>query len=380
MTHTTDARFLPVADLFESYLQEAGFSGQLSVTFRGEPVVDMAGGALSGDSLTGVYSVSKGIAALVIARLIDAGDLDPSARVTRYWPEFGAHGKGTLTVQQVLSHQGGIPLVSGVRPLGDLLDSENAAAALAAQRPLWQPGTAFGYHAVTIGVVMEELVRRIRGTTLQQVFETEIRSPREADFYLGLPANLDRRYAEVEDAVLTSEQQGLASSAPPRDALAEAVFANFDVPDDRGPSGMSANNERIRRAGPSAIGGVGSARGLARLYADALPGSTDPIARPETFALMAQQQAWGHDRTLDCPNAFGIVFMLPQPRMPFAGLGAFGHDGAGGALAFADPSTEIAFGYIPVPMQYPGGADFRALALARLVRECARPIPVIDRD
>jgi len=135
---------------------------------------------------------------------------------------------------------------------------------------------------------------------------------------------------------------------------------------------MSTNNERIRRAGPAAIGGVGSARGLARLYADALPGSADPIASPDTFALMAQQQVWGQDRTLDCPNSFGIVFMLPQPRMPFGGLAAFGHDGAGGALAFADPSTEIAFGYIPVPMQYPGGADHRALALARLARQCAR--------
>jgi CubicO group peptidase (beta-lactamase class C family) len=116
---------------------------------------------------------------------------------------------------------------------------------------------------------------------------------------------------------------------------------------------------------------VGSARGLARLYADALPNAATPIARPETFRAMAQQQVWGSDRTLNVPNAFGVVFMIPQPRMPFAGLGAFGHDGAGGALAFADPSTDISFGYIPVPMQYPGGADLRSIALARLVREIA---------
>ena len=86
---------------------------------------------------------------------------------------------------------------------------------------------------------------------------------------------------------------------------------------------------------------------------------------------MAQQQSWGTDRVLNCPNSFGVVFMLPQPRMPFGGIHAYGHDGAGGALAFADPETGIAFGYIPHPMQYPGGADHRAIALARVARECA---------
>lgn len=374
-----DARFQAVADLFGRFLQEDGYSGQLAVRLDGDVVVDLAGGPhLEPDSLTGVYSVSKGVAALVIARLIDGGELDPDALVSQYWPEFAPHGKGGLSIRQLLSHQAGVPLISGVRPLQELLDSGLAAAALAAQRPSWRPGTAFGYHAATIGVIMEELVRRIRGTSLQQVFDREIRAPRDADFYLGLPAELDDRYVAVQDAVLTPQQKIAAAAAPPRDALAEGVFANFDVPDDRGPGGMSTNNERIRRAGPSAIGGVGSARGLARLYADALPGASDPIAGPETFELMAEQQSWGHDRTLDCPNSFGIVFMLPQPRMPFAGLGAFGHDGAGGALAFADPSTGIAFGYIPAPMQYPGGADHRALALARLARECAlaaRPRP-----
>jgi CubicO group peptidase (beta-lactamase class C family) len=224
---------------------------------------------------------------------------------------------------------------------------------------------------VTIGVVMEELVRRIRNTSLQEVFEHEIRAPREADFHLGLPPELEDRYVDVLDPVLTAEQSAAAAAAPPLDALAEAVFGNFDAPDVRRSGGMSTNNERIRRAGPSATGGVGSARGLARLFADALPSATDPIARPATFERMAEQQSWGHDRTLDLTNSFGIVFMLPQPRMPFAGLGAFGHDGMGGALAFADPSADIAFGYIPMPMPFPAGADHRALALARLTRKCA---------
>jgi CubicO group peptidase (beta-lactamase class C family) len=371
MTSNVDERFQPVADLFGRYLEEDGFSAQLAIRLDGEVVLDFAGGILRNDSLTGVYSVSKGIAALVIARLIDSGELDPDERVAHYWPEFGAFGKDRLLVRQLLSHRAGLPIIRGVRPLDELLDSAAGAARLAAQRPLWVPGEAFGYHAATIGILMEELVRRVRGTTLQDVYEREIRAPRDADFHLGLPADLDDRYVPVGDAVLTTGQTRHAAEAPPLDAVAEGVFGNFDAPETRAPDGTSANNVRIRRAGPAAIGGVGAARGLARLYADALPSSADPIARADTFEWMAQQQSWGHDRTLDCPNAFGMVFMIPQPRLPFAGLGAFGHDGAGGALGFADPTTGISFGYIPAPMQFPGGADFRSVALARLTRECA---------
>jgi CubicO group peptidase (beta-lactamase class C family) len=363
-----DPRFRAVAERFERYLEEDGFAAQLSIRLHGELVLDLAGG-VAHDALTGVYSVSKGVAALAVARLIDDGRLDPDARVTRYWPEFGAQGKDEVTVRQLLSHQAGLPVVAGRHPLGELLDSRLAAERLAAQAPVWRPGTAFGYHAATIGVLIEELVRRIAGETLQAFYAREVRLPREADFYFGLPAELDARYVAVGDVVPTPDQAREIAARPPRDALAEAVFGNFDVPDDRSQSGMSTNNASVRRAGPAAIGGVGSAHGLARLYADALPDAADPIAAAATFREMAQQNSWGHDRVLDCPNAFGLVFMIPQPRLPFAGLGAFGHDGAGGALAFADPSTGLSFGYIPLPMQYPGGADHRSVALARLARE-----------
>lgn len=374
-------RFRPVADLFAGYLDETGFSAQLVITRNGEVVVDLAGNAIGADAFTGVYSVSKGVAALVIARLIDRSELDPDAPMTDYWPEFGTHGKDAILVREALSHQAGLPFIEGApRPLDELTDSRLGAARLATQYPSWQPGTAFGYHASTIGILMEELVRRVRGVSLQEVYESEIRAPRDADFYLGLPEALDDRYVPVGDATLSPEQSVLAAAAPPRDALAEMVFANFDAPDDRSAGGMSTNNVRIRRAGPSAVGGVGSARGLALLYADALPGAEKPIASAQTFVTMARQQSWGLDRTLDSPNAFGIVFLLPQPRMPFAGLGAFGHDGAGGALAFADPSTGISFGYIPVPMQYPGGADHRSLALARAARACALALPGVKRQ
>lgn len=369
-----DERFRPVADAFADYLAEEGFSAQLAVRWNGETVLDLAGGLVTGDSITGVYSASKGVGALTVAALLDDGRLDLDERVATYWPEFAAAGKQNITVRQLLSHQAGLPVVEGEDDVRSLFESELAAARLAEQAPLWYPGSAFGYHAVTIGTLMDELVRRVTGTTLHALYESTVRAPRDADFYLGLPEALDGRYVAVEEMRPTDSQAAEIASRPPRDALASRVFDNFGIPDDRSPGGFSTNNVAMRRSGPTAVGGVGSARGLARLYADALPGAEHPLARPETFAAMAQQQVWGTDRVLGVPNAFGIVFMVPQPRQPFGGLGAFGHDGAGGTLAFADPSTGIAFGYVPVPMQYPGGADFRSVALARLAHDIARDL------
>ena len=273
-------------------------------------------------------------------------------------------------MRQLLSHQAGLVAVDGRFALREILESAAGAARLARQRPYWLPGTAFGYHALTIGILMEELVRRVAGVRLQDLYERVIRAPRGIDFYLGLPESEDPRYVPIQDALLTGEQEAEVAARPPVDALAELVFANVDTPPGNGHDGITTNNPAVRRSGPSAIGGVGSARGLARVYAAALGQVGDPIASRSTFEAMSQQQSWGVDRTLNVLNCFGVVFMTPQPRMPFGGVHAFGHDGAGGALAFADPETGIAFGYNPVPMQHPGGADHRSIALARLVRDC----------
>ncbi|MGN8553125.1 UNVERIFIED_CONTAM: beta-lactamase family protein [Microbacterium sp. SLM126] len=363
---TADPRFENIsAKLHDHAAAHPGFSAQLSIRIGDDLVLDdVAGAGLDVDSMTGVYSVSKGVAALVIAQLVHDGALELDRAVVDYWPEFGANGKTAITVRQVLSHRAGLPLAARTLAIRELSDA-GAAAVLAEQRPLWAPGSAFGYHALTIGILMEELVRRSAGTTLQRFFETQIREPLGADFYLGLPADLDHRYRWVADPRLNPTQAAEVASRPPVDDLAAAVFSNTDAPDDRSPQGVSTNNVEIRRRGPAAIGGVGNTRGLSLLYAATLPGTRRPIANPEVFADMAQQQSWGIDRVLNVANCFGTVFMLPQPRMPFGSVGAYGHDGAGGALAFADPATGVAFAYIPSPMQYPGGADPLSIALAR---------------
>jgi CubicO group peptidase (beta-lactamase class C family) len=156
------------------------------------------------------------------------------------------------------------------------------------------------------------------------------------------------------------------------DPIATAVFDNVVIPPEYlvGP-GLSTNIPELRRSGPAAIGGVGSAAGLAAVYAATLSSSSSPIASEAAFAQMAVQRSWGLDRVLNVTNCFGTVFMLPQPRMPYGDIGSYGHDGAGGVLAFADPTTQIAFAYVPSPMQYPSGADERSIDLARLVHRLA---------
>jgi CubicO group peptidase (beta-lactamase class C family) len=373
-TGFVNQEFARVRAAFDAFLEsDEGYSAQLCIYLGGERVVDLVGGPdLRADSLTGVYSATKGAAALAVARVIEAGALDLEALVVDYWPEFGANGKAAVTVGDLLAHRAGLNALDGRFTLDELFDSRRGGARLAAQAPLWKPGSAFGYHALTIGLLMEELVRRATGRSLHDVFENDVRAPRGADFFIGLPESEDHRYVRVHDPVLTDAQRAEIVARPPADAVQDLVFSNTDAPDDRSDGGTSTNNPRVRRAGPAAIGGVGSARGLARLYADALPTSPNPIASAATFRAMAQQRSWGQDRTLNVPNCFGAVFMLPQPRMPFGSVGAFGHDGAGGALAFADPRSDLAFGYVPVPMQYPGGADARSIVLARLAQSIAR--------
>ena len=365
----SDPQFESIAARLAAFAEaDPDYSAQLAVWHRGRQVIDVAVGPhLTRQSLTGVFSASKGVGAIVIARLLDDGLIGLQTPVAEYWPEFAAAGKQEITVGTLLSHQAGLPLANRRLTIEELT-SPAAAQLLAAQTPLWRPGSAFGYHAVTIGILMEELVRRVVGVSMQEFYEQRIRRPLGADFYLGLPLSEEHRYVPVGAVRPTAEQSEEIARRPPPDAIAAAVFDNVAVPEGfLSAPGLSTNIPELRRSGPTAIGGVGSAAGLATVYAATLTSSSTPIASAASFAEMARQRSWGVDRVLDVANCFGAVFMLPQPRMPFGGVGSYGHDGAGGALAFADPTTQIAFAYVPSPMQYPGGADGRSLDLARLV-------------
>ncbi|TLM86460.1 beta-lactamase family protein [Pseudarthrobacter sp. NamE2] len=351
-----------VLDLFATFVAEdPGYSAQVAAYHQGEQVLALTGGPdMATDTLTGAYSCSKGVAAMVIALLVQDGLLDLDRPVVRYWPEFGVHGKDRLLVREALSHQAGLMGIEGGFGL-DEFTTPAAAARLAALKSTWPPGTQFGYHALTIGIIMEELCRRTAGETLQSLYERRIRKPEDVDFFLGLPAELEPRYRDVLYESATDQPwvdplslEGLNSNAP--------VSTVMELP----------NIRSVRAAGMSAAGGVGSADGLARLYAAATTGvqGDPPFLTAETIDVMAREQVWGLDRSSGLDNAFAVVFMKPHPSRNFGSHRAFGHEGANAALGFADPAYSLSFGYIPRRAEE-GRTPGRAHRLAAEVRRAA---------
>lgn len=351
-----------VLELFESFLSEdPHYSAQLAAYQDGVPVVELTGGpGMTPDSVTGAYSCSKGVAAMVIGLLVQDGLLDLDQTVARYWPEFGAHGKDRLLVREALSHQAGLMGIEGGFGL-DEFTTPAAAARLAVAAPTWQPGRQFGYHALTIGIIMEELCRRTAGKTLQEVYEQRIRAPFGVDFFLGLPAEQESRYRNVIYSAGPEQPwldplslEGLNSNAP--------LSTIMELP----------NIRSVRAAGMSAAGGVGTAEGLARLYAAATTGAGggSPFLDGATVDLMSREQVWGLDRSSGLDNAFAVVFMKPHPSRNFGSHRAFGHEGANAALGFADPVYGLGFGYIP-QRQEEGRTAGRAHRLAAEIRRAA---------
>ncbi|MGP3970861.1 serine hydrolase domain-containing protein [Streptomyces sp. 6N223] len=365
MIHGTAApEFEPLRKEFAAVLADEppGHDAQLAAYVDGRPVADLWGGpSFAADSLIGVYSGTKGAAYLTVALLVQRGVLDLDREVRHYWPEYAAEGKDRVTLRDVLTHRAGsIGTDAGFTP-AELADDRALAELLAPHRPYWRPGAAFGYHAFTIGALAGEVARRATGLGLQEVYEREIRAPHGLELYLGLPEALEPRVVEV---------------IPPKPEPAR------DAPDSLG--GIASNlhageltdlaalpNSRAFRAGGQAsVAGVASARGLARLYAAAVWGvdGRPPLLEPATAEEFARPHAVGHDLTLNMHRAYGIGFMV---GLPFLGAGSFGHDGAGGAMAFADPRSGLAFGYVRRRFPAPAGAGPDAERLARVARACA---------
>jgi CubicO group peptidase (beta-lactamase class C family) len=376
MSNTAVPDDVQVAAPFRSIIDEAIGSGvfagddvQIAAYVGSEKVIDVAiGDSVHRDSLMIPFSVSKNSIAMSVGLLLERAQLDLDERVAHYWPEFGAAGKEMATVRQLLSHQVGLPQTDPALSLEELADDQAAAERLAAQRPIWFPGKAVGYHALTIGVLASELVRRITGHGLREFFETEIRAPRSLDFYLGLPEELESRTVE-----LTREAQTLSAGELPfprrRGQLGLHVMGGVSG------SKESEEDRRLRGRRDRALGLPGamatvSARGVAALFAEATVGvARPPFLSTETIDQLAQLQAAGTDLVIGVERRYAIVFQKPSPGLEFGGFRAFGHDGVGGALGFHDPETQISFGYTVRKMPSPGGADKRAIQIAQRLRD-----------
>lgn len=364
-----DSRFSRVREVFaESFEDRLALGAAVAVTVDGHPVVDLWGGFADAaktrpwerDTLVNVFSTTKGWTAMVAHWLVDRGLLDLDAPVARYWPEFAQGDKGAIPVRMLLDHTAGLPAVRTMLPNEALFDWSAMTGALAAETPWWAPGTQHGYHAVTYGWLVGEVIRRASGRTVGTIFREEI--ARDLDAHIGFGAEHDARVAVLRagprpehptlfDRIMTDPTSMTARAFA--NPLSMLVPSNF-------------SSRAWRAAELPAMNGHATARALAALY-----GNVPRVLSPESIARASTEQAHGKDAVLDVTTRFGLGFMLSQPSIRDAAFGpsprAFGHPGAGGSVGSFDPETGVGFGYTMNRMGSSVLLDPRAVALIEAV-------------
>ena len=370
-----EPRFQAVRDVFEHNLREGlDLGASVAFTLDGEPVVDLWGGFLEfdreaeweRDTLVNVYSTTKGMTAICAHRLVEQGKLDLDAPVAAYWPEFAQAGKQELPVRWLLSHKAGLPAVRKPLPHGALYDWETMTSALAEQEPWWEPGSQHGYHAITYGYLVGEVVRRISGQSLGAFFRDHVAKPLDADFHIGLAAEHDARTSRLHGQLVSRGDGGKGAPKLPDDVPASLRQFLQDMGDPTTMTGAAFSNPAQKRGDVNtrewraaeipAANGHGTARAMARIYgALARGGEVDGVhvLEPETLDAAITEQAFGPDAVLGgLPMRLGLGFMLRQPFMPLSpSPRAFGHPGAGGSIGMADPDAKVGFGYTMNKMQ-----------------------------
>ena len=346
------ARFDPLRELFAAKLQSGEDLGaSLAVNIDGEMVVDLWGGwadeartvPWTENTITCVFSTTKTMTSLAALVLVDRGELDLDANVAKYWPEFAVRGKAGIKIRQLLSHTSGVSGWDQPVTIDDVYDWDKSTAMLAAQAPWWEPGTASGYHALTYGHLIGEVIWRITGQRLGAFFAEQIAGPLGADFHIGLSPSEFPRVANV-----------VAPQWPPTDLTrldqSSPAFKTFTGPN------LDLNielsrTERWRRADIGAANGHGNARSVARIQSIvACGGEIDGVRllSPQTINRIFEVQSHTVDLVLGIPLKIGVGYGLPWPQVfPFVpeGRQCFGA-GAGGSLVIADADRRLTVAYV----------------------------------
>jgi CubicO group peptidase (beta-lactamase class C family) len=372
-----------VRDVLQQHLEDGSDTGAAVAVYRdGSPVVDIWGGVAdpatgrpwARDTVACVFSTTKGITAVAVHMLVARDLLDLDEPVSSYWPEFAAAGKATIPVRWLLSHQAGLPFVDADLSLDDLCAVEPVLRALEAQQPHWEAGAFRGYHAVTFGHLLGEVVHRVTGRTLGRFLADEVFAPLQASAYLGLPETAEVDLAPVGPggasdyaAMLGEEMRDFTNRFQRAISLGSALPADLVT----GEPG-DFNDRRVLAVELGGSNLVSGARSLARVYAAT-------VSEVVGIRLLPKDTA----RACATRSAGVPVFRLPEQfahLVPDAGVGvgfdggaklspsSFGHGGAGGSLAFADIDARVGFAYVPNLMAT--GEDLRAPRLVEAVRSC----------
>lgn len=371
--------FEGVQDAFEAVAARPGEVGSACCVYvDGRPVVDLWAGTttLDGDepytdrTLQMVASVTKGALAIAVHRLVEQGRMDLDAPVVEYWPEFVTNGvnggKDRIPVRWLLTHQAALPVPARSLTLADVAAWTPAVEAMEAAQPCWQPGAAHGYHAVSYGWLVGEVVRRVTGRTPGRLIRDELAEPLGLDLHVGLPASEHGRVAPLRPA-----------PPPPPGAEPDLLTARMIDPTSLAhgaflvPSGLFGwmNDPVLWSAELPSANGMATAHAVARMYAACL-GEVDGVRllSPGTVtAAMTEQTDGSDDLVTGYASRFGLGFQLPVPYRPMAGEGCVGHYGLGGSTGFADTRRGFAFGYTTNQMGPGVPADPRTVALIAAV-------------
>jgi CubicO group peptidase (beta-lactamase class C family) len=392
--------FEGVRDAFARNFSEHGEAGAaFCLVVDGKAVVDLWGGVADvnegtpygPDTLQLVFSTTKGATAICANLLAQRGELDVDAPVREYWPEFAANGKADVPVRWLLCHKTGVPYVEADLTLADALAWDPAIEGLAVMAPIWEPGSCHGYHAVTYGWLVGEVVRRITGRSLGSFFADEVARPLGLEFWIGLPdeqqarvAPLTNRGLRTDDGTPVSGDDGLGGLLAqleellgPGSLLAKALGGATTMPL---VGDGTFNLPELRAAELPAANGVTNARSLARMYAATIgpvegAEGVGQLLTSEQLAAASTTQTEGNDRVLFFETTFGLGFMTASPFSPYGSPRAFGHAGAGGSVGFADPEHGIGFGYVMNRTMTNLSGDPRSRGLVAAVHEALGTTP-----
>jgi CubicO group peptidase (beta-lactamase class C family) len=381
-----------VRDAFADNFTRRGELGGACCAFsRGNKVVDLWGGIRNRgtserwerDTMVVVHSATKGLAAMTLAIAHSRGWLDYEERVSTYWPEFAQHGKGRITVRQLLGHQAGLFAINEPVDRAAVADADRLAVILARQRPAWEPGTRQGYHGLTLGFYESELLRRVdpQHRTLGRFFQDEIASPLVLDLYLRLPDDIpNSRLATLAPCSQLALLKGFplrlfVSAMNPRSNVSRALGKNpgTDVYADR--DRIYARNLEV----PSG-NAVGTARSIARAYSVFATGGRDLGLRKETLDLLAAPAVpptrGFYDEVMKVDGIqFSLGFMKRSRAWPFGSANSYGSPGAGGSLGFADPTLGVGYGYVTSQMGARLTGDPRDVALRHALYAALKNLP-----
>ncbi|MEU8892602.1 serine hydrolase domain-containing protein [Streptomyces sp. NPDC048442] len=369
-----DQRFGPVADTFARNFEDFGELGAAVTVFAdGHKVVDLWGGtadertgqAWQEDTVVPVFSCAKGIVSICVQLLAQQGKLDLDAPVERYWPEFAQAGKEEITARMVLGHRAGLPVLDRTLSFEEITAWTPVVHAIEEQKPLWEPGTTYEYHAHVFGFLLGELIRRITGLTPGAYFRRAVADPLGLSCWIGLPDSETGRLARLVEA------PGRPPMPGPESMLTRMVTMNgaFVFPGLDAPHGW--NDPALLGAEIPGAGAVSSARSLAALYAAAATGidGGPRLLTADSVADAVREQSAGESWLgFDAGARWGSGFLLDSPLRPTLGTRSFGNDGAGGQFAFGDDEFGIGFAYTGNRMI--GHGDARAGRLIAAVGEC----------